>query len=104
MTLHTVTVYRFLYTNQQIIGIHIYDGFSLCLFQAPEQSDPKNVPTGGLFDLTDDSFPKHIETGSHFIKFYAPWCGHCKRLAPTWEDLAMQYLDQEDVSVAKVTA
>ncbi|XP_078332478.1 thioredoxin domain-containing protein 5-like isoform X2 [Crassostrea virginica] len=72
------------------------------LSNAPEQSDPKNVPTGGLFDLTDDSFPKHIETGSHFIKFYAPWCGHCKRLAPTWEDLAMQYLDQEDVSVAKV--
>jgi thiol-disulfide isomerase/thioredoxin len=62
----------------------------------------KDVPTSGLFDLTDDSFPPHIETGSHFIKFYAPWCGHCKRLAPTWEDLALQYVGQEDVSVAKV--
>lgn len=70
--------------------------------QSPEKPEAK-VPTGGLFDLTDDSFPKHIETGSHFIKFYAPWCGHCKRLAPTWEDLAMQYVGQEDVSVAKVT-
>jgi len=41
------------------------------------------------------------------IEFYAPWCGHCKALAPTYEKLAELYSSPEfssKVTVAKVDA
>ena len=41
------------------------------------------------------------------IEFYAPWCGHCKALAPKYETLASLYADSEfkdKVVIAKVDA
>ncbi|KAI9832835.1 MAG: protein disulfide-isomerase precursor [Phylliscum demangeonii] len=42
------------------------------------------------------------------LEFYAPWCGHCKALAPKYEELAAMYFNDparsKKVTIAKVDA
>jgi len=39
-----------------------------------------------------------------FVEFYAPWCGHCKRLTPIWEKLSGVFKNEKDVVIANLDA
>lgn len=39
--------------------------------------------------LTESNFDRETKDGVWFVKFYAPWCGHCQRLAPVLDALAV---------------
>ena len=43
---------------------------------------------------------KTVDGNAWFVKFYAPWCGHCKKLAPTWAQLADE--NEATLNVGKV--
>ncbi|GBC59701.1 thioredoxin [Desulfonema ishimotonii] len=50
----------------------------------------------GVFDINDDSFDSEVLKSDKpvMVDFWAPWCGPCKAIAPTVEQLAKDMGDK----------
>ncbi|CRK28765.1 hypothetical protein BN1723_018361, partial [Verticillium longisporum] len=60
-----------------------------------------------VIDLIPSNFDKVVlKSGKPtLVEFFAPWCGHCKTLAPVYEELALAFENSKDkVQIAKVDA
>jgi protein disulfide-isomerase len=70
--------------------------YAAVAFDPPTQKalKPKSPPNpeGASVPLDFDTFQTRVGKTQDpwFVKFYAPWCHHCQKMAPNWEQLAKE--------------
>ncbi|XP_071952911.1 protein disulfide-isomerase A3-like [Antedon mediterranea] len=66
----------------------------------PEDNDePVKVVVAKTFDQLVNDNTKDV-----LIEFYAPWCGHCKKLVPAYDELATKLAGDDNILIAKMDA
>ncbi|KAF9579792.1 hypothetical protein BGW38_003806 [Lunasporangiospora selenospora] len=64
------------------------------------------VVVPAVAELTGATFDDRVLNSkkSALVEFYAPWCGHCKALAPTYEKVGQDFQHEKNILIAKVDA
>ena len=75
--------------------------------KAPKQY--QKIPSelkGNVLKVTERTFDKEVINNDLdvFVKFYAPWCGHCKHLAPIYEQLAEKLNNNDKLQIVEIDA
>ena len=76
-----MNILRWLKKNLNNILILLSIGAIICSF----------ITTREGFESSPSSLNDDIASGKKIVWFYAPWCGHCKNMAPDWSKLVSKY-------------
>lgn len=60
------------------------------------------VAAAASLELTPETYDDATAGKTVFLKFFAPWCGHCKKMKPAWDGLMAEYADNAKILVADV--
>jgi len=58
--------------------------------------------TATALELTPETYDSATAGKVVFLKFFAPWCGHCKKMKPDWDKLMTKFENNANTLVADV--
>ncbi|EPY77284.1 protein disulfide-isomerase A5 precursor [Camelus ferus] len=78
--------------SEGMVEVGRADHWPLCSCPPPQPQVPETPwadEGGSVYHLTDEDFGQFVkEHSSVLVMFHAPWCGHCKKMKPEFENAA----------------
>lgn len=74
----------------------VFNSLLLFVFSLTSSAD------GGAVSLDMSNYVSEMSGKNAFVKFLAPWWGHCKSMKPAWDSLGDEYAGSSSVVIADV--